>query len=73
MRNVVALGAVLGQLGFPLDGLLDSLKAQFAHKAPEVAEQNIAAATRGYETAQEIQCAFPHHLEPRACTSVRAR
>ena len=65
MRNVVALGAVLGQLGFPLEGLLDSLKAQFAHKAPEVAEQNIAAATRGYETAQEIHCAFPHHLTPR--------
>jgi 2-oxoglutarate ferredoxin oxidoreductase subunit alpha len=64
MRNVVALGAVLGQLGFPLERLLDSLKAQFAHKAPEVAEQNIAAASRGYETAQEIHCAFPHHLEP---------
>ena len=65
MRNVVALGAVLGQLGFPLEGLLDSLKAQFAHKAPEIAEQNIAAATRGYEVASQTQCAFPHHLEPR--------
>jgi 2-oxoglutarate ferredoxin oxidoreductase subunit alpha len=65
MRNVAALGAVLGQLGFPLDGLLDSLKAQFAHKAPEVAEQNIAAATRGYEVAKEVHCSFPHTLLPR--------
>ncbi len=65
MRNVVALGAVLGQLGFPLEGLLDSLKAQFAHKAPEVAEQNIAAATRGYEVSSAIRCSFPHRLEPR--------
>jgi 2-oxoglutarate ferredoxin oxidoreductase subunit alpha len=49
MRNVVALGAVLGQMGFPLDGLLDSLRAQFAHKSPEIAEQNVAAATRGHK------------------------
>ena len=65
MRNVVALGAVLGQLGFPLEGLLGSLKAQFAHKSPEVAEQNVAAATRGYEVASQTKCAFPHHLKPR--------
>ncbi len=65
MRNVVALGAVLGQLGFPLEGLLDSLRAQFAHKAPEVAEQNVAAATRGYEVSSTIRCSFPHRLEPR--------
>lgn len=65
MRNVVALGAVLGQLGFPLEGLVESLKAQFAHKSPEVAEQNVAAATRGYEVSKELQCTFPHHLEAR--------
>ena len=66
MRNVAALGAVLGQLGFPLEGLLESLKAQFAHKPPEVAEQNIAAAKRGYEVSNDMHCDFPHHLEPRA-------
>lgn len=64
MRNVVALGAVLGQLGFPLDGLVESLRAQFAHKAPEVADQNVAAATRGYEVSQGIRCSFPHRLQP---------
>ena len=64
MRNVVALGAVLGHMGFPLDGLLDSLRRQFAHKAPEVAEQNIAAATRGYEDASEAHCDFPYQLAP---------
>ena len=47
MRNVAALGAVLGHMDFPLDGLLDSLRAQFAHKAPEIAEQNVAVATQG--------------------------
>ena len=65
MRNVVALGAVLGQMGFPLDGLLDSLRAQFAHKSPEIAEQNVAAATRGHEAAAQVKCDFPYKLAPR--------
>ncbi len=65
MRNVAALGAVLGHLDFPLDGLLDSLRHQFAHKAPEVAEQNVAAATRGWESAREAKCDFPFRLAPR--------
>ena len=64
MRNVAALGAVLGQLDFPLDGLLDSLSAQFAHKSPEVAEHNIAVATRGYELARDEPCAFARRLAP---------
>jgi 2-oxoglutarate ferredoxin oxidoreductase subunit alpha len=64
MRNVVALGAVLGQLDFPLEGLLDSLRAQFAHKSPEIAEQNVAAATAGWEAASQVQCAFPYRLAP---------
>ena len=64
MRNVIALGAVLGHMDFPLDGLLDSLKAQFSKKAPEIAEQNVAAATRGYEVAREAHCAFPVALAP---------
>jgi len=65
MRNVVSLGAVLGHMDFPLEGLLDSLRAQFAHKAPEIAEQNVAAATRGWEVAHEIKCDFPVTLAPR--------
>ncbi len=64
MRNVAALGAVLGHMDFPLDGLLDSLRAQFAHKAPEIAEQNVAAATKGYEHAQQAHCDFPYKLAP---------
>ncbi len=64
MRNVTALGAVLGHMEFPLDGLLDSLRHQFAHKAPEIAEQNIAAATKGYEYASEAKCDFPYRLTP---------
>ena len=64
MRNVVALGAVLGHMGMPLDGLLDSIKAQFAHKSPEIAEQNVAAAKAGFEAAKSAPCSFPHHLAP---------
>jgi 2-oxoglutarate/2-oxoacid ferredoxin oxidoreductase subunit alpha len=65
MRNVTALGAVLGHMGFPLDGLLDSLRHQFSHKAPEVAEQNVAAAKRGFAEAIEAHCDFPFKLAPR--------
>jgi 2-oxoglutarate ferredoxin oxidoreductase subunit alpha len=64
MRNVVALGAVLGHLGFELSYLTDSIKQQFAHKPPEIAEQNIACATAGYEYAQEHGCAFPYDMKP---------
>ncbi len=62
MRNVAALGATLGHMEYPLDGLVSSIKAQFAHKPPEVAEQNIAVATAGYEHAMGAKCAFPYRL-----------
>lgn len=64
MRNVAALGAVLGLLHFPLEYLTDSLRAQFAKKAPEIAEQNVAVATKGYEHGASADCGFPYHLEP---------
>jgi len=66
MRNVAALGAVLGHMGFPIETLTDSIREQFGHKAPEVAEQNIAAAAKGYEHAKSHGCAFPIHLVPKA-------
>ncbi|MGV8082540.1 MAG: 2-oxoacid:acceptor oxidoreductase subunit alpha [Coriobacteriia bacterium] len=64
MRNVAALGAVLGHMDFPIDGLAESLRAQFAKKPPEVAEQNIVVATGGSEHARKNACAFPYHLGP---------
>lgn len=63
MRNVAALGAVLGQMGIPLDGLLDSLRAQFAHKSAEIADQNVAVATKGWETSSQVKCGFTHNLD----------
>ncbi|HAL31074.1 MAG TPA: 2-oxoacid:acceptor oxidoreductase subunit alpha [Coriobacteriia bacterium] len=48
MANTVALGAALGLVHFPLDTLAESIAAQFAHKAEEITEQNIAAATVGH-------------------------
>jgi 2-oxoglutarate ferredoxin oxidoreductase subunit alpha len=64
MRNTVALGAVLALVGFPVDPLADGLRAQFAHKAPEIAEQNVAAATAGHEHAVEAAATFGITLEP---------
>ncbi len=64
MRNTAALGAVLGHMGFPLDYLTDSINAQFAHKKPEIAEQNVACATAGYEYARQNGCVFPYKMEP---------
>lgn len=63
MRNTVALGAVLALVGFPVDPLADGLRAQFAHKAPEIAEQNVAAATAGHEHAAGHVAAFGITLE----------
>lgn len=71
MRNVAALGAVLGHMGFPLEGLEASIREQFAHKAPEIAEQNIAVATAGWNRAHEYACAFPYPLAPRENEPIR--
>ncbi|MDF1543078.1 MAG: 2-oxoacid:acceptor oxidoreductase subunit alpha [Anaerosomatales bacterium] len=65
MRNVAALGAVLGHIGFPLDYLTRSIEQQFAHKAPEIAEQNVACASAGYEHARDHECAFPYDMQAR--------
>jgi 2-oxoglutarate/2-oxoacid ferredoxin oxidoreductase subunit alpha len=65
MRNTAALGAVLGHMGFPLDYLTSSIEQQFAHKAPKIAEQNVACASAGYEHARDHDCAFPYDMQPR--------
>lgn len=64
MRNVAALGATLGHLGMALEGFEASIKTQFAHKAPEIAEQNIAIARAGHEHAGAASCDFPYRLGP---------
>lgn len=64
MRNVVALGAALGHLDFPLSHLTDSLRAQFAHKDPEVAETNIQVAAAGWTHARREACEFPYAIAP---------
>lgn len=64
MRNVASLGAILGHMEFPIDGLVDSIRTQFARKSPDVAEKNIAVATKGYEHAQQAHCDFPFKLAP---------
>ena len=64
MRNVAALGAVLGLAHYPLSYLTDSLRQQFAHKPPEVAETNVTVASKAYEYGAAAKCAFPFLLAP---------
>lgn len=62
MRNIAALGATLGHMEYPIEGLLGSIRSQFSHKPPEIAEMNIAVATAGYEHAASAKCDFPFKL-----------
>ncbi len=64
MRNVAALGAVLGLSRYPLSYLTDSLEQQFAKKAPEVAQTNVAVASAGYDHGANAKCSFPFRLDP---------
>ncbi|MGB4580701.1 MAG: 2-oxoacid:acceptor oxidoreductase subunit alpha [Coriobacteriia bacterium] len=64
MANTVALGAALALVHFPLDHLAEALTAQFAHKAPEIAEQNIAAAGAGYAYVEKMAPDFWMRVEP---------
>lgn len=64
MRNTVALGAVLALVGFDLEYLAEGLRAQFSHKAPEVAESNVTAARGGYEAARELAPDFWLRISP---------
>jgi len=64
MRNTVALAAVLALLDFPLEPFANSLRAQFAHKSAEVAEQNVRAAQLGYDEAAKHAGDFPLRLAP---------
>ncbi|MHB1016949.1 MAG: 2-oxoacid:acceptor oxidoreductase subunit alpha [Coriobacteriia bacterium] len=64
MANTVALGAALGLVHFPLMFLVDSLREQFAHKKPEIAEQNAAAASVGYGYIAKLAGDFWMAVEP---------
>ncbi|MEA5075006.1 MAG: 2-oxoacid:acceptor oxidoreductase family protein, partial [Coriobacteriia bacterium] len=64
MANTVALGAALGLVHFPLMFLVDSLREQFAHKKPEIAEQNAAAASVGYGYVTKLAGDFWMAVEP---------
>lgn len=64
MRNVVALGAVLGHIGFPIELLHASLEEQFSHKAPEIADVNKKCASAGAEHAAGHGCSFPFDMHP---------
>ncbi len=60
VSNTVAIGAVLGMLGYPLASLLDTLKDTLKKKDEETLESNREAARMGYEYAGThcARCAF---------------
>jgi len=64
MANTVALGAALALVHFPLMFLVDSLREQFAHKKPEITEQNVAAASVGYAYVTKLAGDFWMGVEP---------
>ncbi len=64
MRNIAALGAVLGLMRFPLVHLEESLRAQFASKDASVTAQNVAVAAAGHAFGQQAACDFPVSLKP---------
>lgn len=64
MRNTVGLAATLALFDFPLSYFEDSLRQQFAKKKPEIAEQNVECARRGYALAERHHADFPFHVTP---------
>lgn len=66
MRNMVALGASLALLSYPLIYLNDLIKQQFEHKGEKVVELNQKMAKAGYEYIQKNfePDKFPHCVKP---------
>ncbi len=60
MANTVAMGAVLGMMGVPIDAYLDVLGEVMAAKGEKTAEENRKAAVRGRDYAIEHckRCSF---------------
>ena len=66
MRNMVALGASLALLSYPLNYLHDLIKHQFEDKGEKVVDLNIKMAKAGYDYMNEHfdPSKFPHHAKP---------
>jgi 2-oxoglutarate ferredoxin oxidoreductase subunit alpha len=64
MENTVAVGAVMGLLGLPLQPLEELLGQTFMRKGQEIVDQNIAAARAGSAYAAEHCERCPFAVEP---------
>ena len=68
MANTVAAGAALALMGAPFELFQDELKKRFSGKSEQIAQNNIKAATLGYEsvTGKQLKHAFQwHKSEPK--------
>lgn len=65
MANTVALAAALALVHFPVEHLNEALRAQFAAKKPEIAEQNVVAAKLGYDHVTEHAPDFWMSVSPK--------
>ncbi|HLC44258.1 MAG: hypothetical protein A2722_01860 [Candidatus Doudnabacteria bacterium RIFCSPHIGHO2_01_FULL_50_11] len=63
MKNTVALGAALAVLGAPVEGLLAILREAFAKKKQTIIDQNVKAASSGYQFVRDtFPELFPHQV-----------
>ncbi|MDZ4229966.1 MAG: 2-oxoacid:acceptor oxidoreductase subunit alpha [Candidatus Veblenbacteria bacterium] len=66
MRNMVAVGASLGLVGYPYDYLVSLIERVFSKKGKKMVELNQAAAKLGYEhTREHYASQFNYRLEVR--------
>jgi 2-oxoglutarate ferredoxin oxidoreductase subunit alpha len=58
MRNIVALGAAMALIDYPLDYLESLIRAQFGHKGEEIVQQNMELIKLGFDHAKGEQDPF---------------
>lgn len=59
MKNVAALGAAMGIVGYPFDMLEESLKQEFGRKGDQVVKQNVDIAKAAYEASSQFKTSLP--------------
>ncbi len=64
MSNTVAVGALLGLVGYDFDPLAVVLREEFAGRDPKIVEGNVAAARAGYDQAREQGGRAPRRVSP---------
>ncbi|MGV8176704.1 MAG: 2-oxoacid:acceptor oxidoreductase subunit alpha [Candidatus Bilamarchaeaceae archaeon] len=59
MKNVAALGAAMGIVGYPFGMLEESLKQEFGRKGDQVVKQNVDIAKAAYDASSHFKTSLP--------------